>query len=195
MEIFFKITVGLLILLTNIIRGYYQNIYKTTHADKKTVKAPLREKILVAYVGISFFIPGLLWLFTDFTSFSAFPLPLWLRFVGLATGAYSIYYFYWVHKTLGNNWSPVLEIRKNHELVIKGPYTHVRHPMYFSMLLMIVGMNTAMCNGLFLGSSVVCFVVLCMVRLGDEEKLMLQEFGKAYQDYMNTSKRLIPFIY
>src|SRR5579883_1040667 len=40
--------------------------------------------------------------------------------------------------TIGTNWSSSVVVKKNHELVQKGPYGYVRHPIYTGILLMIL---------------------------------------------------------
>ena len=36
----------------------------------------------------------------------------------------------WSRNTLGRNWSSVVMLKKEHELVERGPYRFVRHPIY-----------------------------------------------------------------
>ena len=45
----------------------------------------------------------------------------------------------WARNALGANWSPAVNIKHDHELITRGPYSLVRHPIYTSMLLMFLG--------------------------------------------------------
>src|SRR5215475_4608603 len=45
----------------------------------------------------------------------------------------------WARSTLGRNWSANVVLKEDHEIVARGPYAYVRHPMYSGLLLMMVG--------------------------------------------------------
>ena len=49
----------------------------------------------------------------------------------------------WSRNTLGRNWSSVVTLKKEHELVERGPYRFVRHPIYSAILLMSTGTAVA----------------------------------------------------
>src|SRR5256885_1575381 len=42
----------------------------------------------------------------------------------------------WARVTLGRNWSDVVTLKEGHELVQRGPYRLVRHPIYTGVLMM-----------------------------------------------------------
>ena len=191
----FKILLAIIILIQSVIRIIYQQRYAVTHAKKETEKEPNREKWLVRYVAASYFIPAMIWLFTDWLEFAQMPFPDWLRWVGFLISLAGVLYFYMVHQQLGDNWSPVLEIRPKHELIITGLYKYIMHPMYSSMTLGLIGMTLLGANWLiFLVVSLATFL-LFVVRIPDEEQLMIDQFGKQYQDYRRRTKRLIPYIF
>jgi protein-S-isoprenylcysteine O-methyltransferase Ste14 len=99
----------------------------------------------------------------------------------------------WARVTLGRNWSGVVTLKEGHELVQRGPYRLVRHPIYTGMLIMFFA--TALVQ-----SHVAGFVgVLLMftgfwIKLDREEKLMLQQFPERYAAYQQRVKRIIPFV-
>jgi len=45
----------------------------------------------------------------------------------------------WARATLGGNWSGIVTLKEDHELIRHGPYGHVRHPIYSAILLMVLG--------------------------------------------------------
>ncbi len=61
---------------------------------------------------------------------SALPMPVWLRWIGVVAGLVTVALFLWVHHTLGENWSTSVETKEGHKLITGGPYRWVRHPMY-----------------------------------------------------------------
>ncbi len=190
-----KILVIVVIVALNIIRWRYQIRYHFSGREVISRTKHAREWILVLMVVGSYAIPCLLWLFTDLMDFAYAFHSSALMWSGFALGVLSTLVYAWVHQTLGDNWSPVLEIRKDHELVTRGPYCWVRHPMYLSIWVGVVGMNLMMGNYLFMISSVSSTLILCFIRIPDEEKLMLDHFGESYRQYGLSTKRLIPLLY
>ncbi len=194
-EIDYKIALTLLVLTMNFIRIYYQARYKKTHAEKQKERKPVREKILVGIMTFSLACPGLLWLLTSLLDFAQFPLHDFWRISGFLIGVYGMWLFYRVHKILGDNWSPVLEIRKEHELIVAGPYAYVRHPMYSSMLLWSVSFSLLTANWFYAGCLWTGVFILLFFRVPDEENLMYEQFGAQYLEYKEKTRRLIPYLF
>jgi protein-S-isoprenylcysteine O-methyltransferase Ste14 len=61
------------------------------------------------------------------------PFPDWLRWVGFAVGFASLALWTWTQAVLGKEWSPQLQLRREHHLVTTGPYAWMRHPLYTGM--------------------------------------------------------------
>jgi protein-S-isoprenylcysteine O-methyltransferase Ste14 len=99
----------------------------------------------------------------------------------------------WARVTLGRNWSGVVTLKEGHELVERGPYRLVRHPIYTGILTMFFA--TALAQGHLAGfvGTLLMFASF-WIKLRDEEKLMLLQFPEQYADYRRRAKRLIPFI-
>jgi protein-S-isoprenylcysteine O-methyltransferase Ste14 len=99
----------------------------------------------------------------------------------------------WARLILGRNWSGVITLKERHELIERGPYRVVRHPIYTGILAMIAG--TAIALGYFGGfvGSLLVFVSF-WVKLKREEDLMLKHFPAEYAAYQRRVKRIIPFL-
>ena len=99
----------------------------------------------------------------------------------------------WARVTLGRNWSGVVTLKEGHELVERGPYRFVRHPIYTGILTMFFA--TALSQGHLSGfvGALLMFASF-WIKLGDEEKLMLQQFSERYRAYQQRVKRIIPFV-
>lgn len=99
----------------------------------------------------------------------------------------------WARLVLGSNWSGRVTIKENHELVRRGPYRIVRHPIYTGILLGLLG--TA-----FVYGAIRCFVgvLVCgfafWVKSQTEEQFMVQHFGEQYTEYRRKVRALIPYI-
>ena len=100
----------------------------------------------------------------------------------------------WARLALGTNWSALVTIKQQHELIRSGPYAMVRHPIYSGLLLMVLG--TAVEIGQVRG-----FVALALAFTGwflksrTEDAFMEEHFGDEYLQYKRQVKGLIPGIF
>jgi protein-S-isoprenylcysteine O-methyltransferase Ste14 len=124
-----------------------------------------------------------------------YPAHPWAVAVGTIMFFAAMWVFRRTHKELGRNWSVTLEIRHQHELVCGGPYALVRHPMYTSFLLMGLGQAFLLSNWAVGLAGLIGFAVLFFLRVDKEERMMLEIFGRQYRDYMERTKRIIPYLY
>jgi protein-S-isoprenylcysteine O-methyltransferase Ste14 len=99
----------------------------------------------------------------------------------------------WARVTLGRNWSGLVTLKEGHELVERGPYRFVRHPIYTGMLTMFFA--TALVQRHVAGfAGVLLIFVSFWIKLGLEEDLMLRQFPERYAAYQQHAKRIIPFV-
>lgn len=99
-------------------------------------------------------------------------------------------------KELGSNWAHAsdYQIKKKHELVTSGVYRYIRHPIYTSMSLFIVGCELVALSSLFLPLGFLLFF-MSYVQAKKEEKILLGHFGEKYEVYRSHSKMLFPYIF
>ena len=99
----------------------------------------------------------------------------------------------WARVILGRNWSGVITLKEGHELIERGPYRIVRHPIYTGILAMFSG--TAIAMGYFGGFLGLLLVFVSFwLKLKREEDLMLKHFPDKYAAYQRRVKRIIPFL-
>jgi len=78
------------------------------------------------------------------------------------------------------------------ELITVGPYTYIRHPIYFGILLSIIGIG--LINSPYWYIVLIVVAAFFIYSATAEEEAMLKKFPKAYRDYIEKTKLLIPFI-
>ena len=115
-----------------------------------------------------------------------------IRAIGNALCAVGIAFAIWARINLGANWSGRPATKESHELVTSGPYRFVRHPIYFGMLLSMVG--TSLVIGIAGLLVLLGFGSVVIYRIGVEERLMVQLFADKYLAYKKRTKAIIPFI-
>jgi protein-S-isoprenylcysteine O-methyltransferase Ste14 len=92
---------------------------------------------------------------------------------------------------LGRNWSGTVQLKQNHELIQRGPYRFVRHPIYTGLLLLFLG--NAIMVGDWRGLLAVAIVFISFWRkLRLEESWLSQHFGVRYTEYAARTKALFP---
>lgn len=112
---------------------------------------------------------------------------------GLALTVVGLGFAIWARFYLGSNWSAVVTVKQDHELVRSGPYAFVRHPIYTGICLAFLG------TALYVGE-VRALVGLVLSAMGyklkslTEEAMMEREFAE-YQQYKREVKALIPFLW
>jgi protein-S-isoprenylcysteine O-methyltransferase Ste14 len=152
------------------------------------------EVVLLTIAGVAFFTP-LVWIATPAFAFADYPLDPIVFVSGTVCLALGLRLLHRSHADLGTNWSITLAMRENHQLVTRGVYCWVRHPMYLSLLIYSVGHALVVPNWLAGPSYGVAIVLMFAFRLGPEERMMLEEFGKDYEAYRATTRRLIPGVW
>jgi protein-S-isoprenylcysteine O-methyltransferase Ste14 len=99
----------------------------------------------------------------------------------------------WARLTIGTNWSGNVTLKENHELVVRGPYRMVRHPIYTGLIAM--GIGTALIYAEAVGFVAVgAGIVVFGLRIPQEEKLMTETFPDQYPEYRRRVKAVIPYV-
>ena len=117
----------------------------------------------------------------------------WTLSAGLAITALGLGFAVWARVHLGRNWSSRPTIRVGHTLVRTGPYRFVRNPIYTGLLIGFTG--TAIVIGAFWAFVLILFLAAAfLLRIREEEKLLLEEFGGEYEKYRGEVRALIPYL-
>jgi protein-S-isoprenylcysteine O-methyltransferase Ste14 len=173
-----------------IIRAPYQ---KTAREGQKTDQRKSRtEDILLGLLYVALIFLPLIYSATNWLAFANYNLPVWLGWFGVFVLACSLIVFARSHTDLKSNWSPTLEIRKDHALITNGIYRYIRHPMYASMWLGAIAQILLLQNWLAGPMNLILFALFYFLRVPAEEKMMLDTFGDEYSEYMKKTGKVIP---
>jgi len=159
---------------------------KTTKADPRSIIAIFMQGLAFAIawmIGRQPFTPFLLidWRAQYFVA--AFTVLLVLASLIFVTAAV---------RTLGKQWSLQARVLEHHELIRRGPYRIVRHPIYTGMFGMLIA--SSLVHGDWLGlviASIVYYLGTAM-RIRSEEKLLREQFGSDYEEYAREVPAFIP---
>jgi protein-S-isoprenylcysteine O-methyltransferase Ste14 len=126
-------------------------------------------------------------------AWSAIPLPVPLRWAGVALGIVGGGLLVWTLRNLGKNLTDTVVTRRDHTLVMKGPYRWVRHPFYDAVAMSVVANGLAAANWFILAGGIIS-IALIVVRTRREEERLVARFGDAYREYMIRTGRFLPRI-
>ncbi|MCB9852362.1 MAG: isoprenylcysteine carboxylmethyltransferase family protein [Phycisphaerales bacterium] len=171
-------------------RGVFAHRVKTVETIEKRVGGI--EVVLLVFVMIGSLLLPILYLFTPVLNFADYPPPVLAQWAGAVVLLAALWLFRRSHIDLGKNWSPTLEIRKEHRLITHGVYQSIRHPMYAAILLFSVAQACLLHNWLAGYAAFVTFLPLYLVRAPREERMMRDRFGEEYEAYAQRTGRMIP---
>ena len=161
-------------------------------ASRLNAKEKQKEQGIVIKLSGLMFIIGFIIAGLDFR-FNWFQLPIEVTYI--ASIIFIIGYLIFAEVLRENTYlSRTIKVDKDQQLIDKGLYGVIRHPMYFATILLFLSMP------LILGSifSFVIFLIyipLIAIRVVNEEKVLEKELN-GYLEYKKKVKyRIIPFIW
>lgn len=94
---------------------------------------------------------------------------------------------------LKKNWGNQINIYQDHQLITRGIYRYIRHPLYSSTILMFYGTALVYVNGLVVLLTLVAFTPFMILRAKQEEALLIAKFPE-YQKYRSETGMFFPRI-
>lgn len=129
-----------------------------------------------------------------FTPFTTFYLPLWIKFIGLASFILGCVLLMNGYYELGSSFTGGVTPKQDGQLVTTGYYSLVRHPMYGGGILILAGWSIFWSTWLGLFFSLLT-IALFNAKASREETLMMEKYP-AYKDYKSrVTKKLIPYLF
>jgi protein-S-isoprenylcysteine O-methyltransferase Ste14 len=97
-------------------------------------------------------------------------------------------------KHLGKQFRVNAGLYEDHELVRTGPYGIVRHPIYSSLLAILLSTILLPTPWRWVAVSLVLFVVGTEIRVRTEDKLLASRFGPEFAEYRKKVPAYVPFV-
>ncbi|MCY4662307.1 MAG: isoprenylcysteine carboxylmethyltransferase family protein [Acidobacteria bacterium] len=146
----------------------------------------LRPLGLAAMGGLVAFVLNPAWM-----AWASLPLPVAVRWAGVAVGVPTVALGIWTFRSLGRNITDTVVTRREHTLVTGGPYRFVRHPFYVTTALGLVANALTTANG-FIAVTGAAALALMVIRTATEEAKLVERFGDDYRRYMARTGRFFP---
>ncbi len=125
----------------------------------------------------------------------------WLRSPGIWRVAVSVAFFAlacalsWTGaRALGKQLRVDAALGPDHELVRTGPYRWLRHPIYTSMLCILLGTGLLLAAFPMLLLATAVFLAGTEIRVRIEDRLLASQFGEAFRNYQHSVPAYLPFL-
>jgi protein-S-isoprenylcysteine O-methyltransferase Ste14 len=145
-------------------------------------------------LGFVLWFGAVLWMINPaWMAWSSVALPHQWRWLGVGVMLTGCALMIWTFRSLGKNLTDTVVTRREHTLVLHGPYRYVRHPFYGSAAVLVLGMSLVTANWFFLLLGGGLFSLL-VIRTRTEEENLVKRFGDGYRTYMSRTGRFFPRI-
>jgi protein-S-isoprenylcysteine O-methyltransferase Ste14 len=107
---------------------------------------------------------------------------------------FALWLVYAATRHLGKQWRYEAALSPDHNLITTGPYRRLRHPIYASMLGMLLATLLAWTWWPMMIASLAFFLAGTEIRVHAEERLLEGRFPAEYSAYRKRTRGYIPFI-
>jgi protein-S-isoprenylcysteine O-methyltransferase Ste14 len=192
-ELLFRLIMGIILFISASISVYFRITAQKRSQDQ------IDRRLEGGFTMITLRLAGILiWLtiivyliYPPVISWAILPLPILLRWLGVAGGITSALLLVWMFRSLGMNITDSVSTRRNHNLVTEGPYRWVRHPLYTFGGLLFLSISMIMSTWLVPLLGIPTYMLL-IHRTSIEEKQLQDRFGEEYLEYSQRTGRFLP---
>lgn len=144
--------------------------------------AAARYRLLISRIFLLIMIIVLL--FSDNKVDNWSPAYNWLEFFG---------YFFGLIGVFGRIWSSLfIEGNKTQKLIVKGPYSLMRNPLYFFSFILLIGFCFFIKSILVFTTFFLIWILIYRNTMNSEEKNLISNHNEEYVDYYNKTPKIFP---
>ncbi len=194
-SLFMRISVLVILITVLAISGYYRNKARQEGGVIKRQEEGWLAYLMRIVIAIPLLIVLLLNIFYPPTmSWAKFNIPPLVQIFGLVLGFLCIPFLWWVFSSIGKNISETVLVKNEHELVTRGPYSRIRHPLYAGTLLLLISTSLVLKDYVILGYAMIGILAFRLLVIPAEEEKLLETFGEDYECYQSRTNALMPWI-
>lgn len=187
--VYFLIGVLVLLFITTFIL-LSKDLFKTGIIKVHKIKVKKKESFWVAAIFLILCVGVIIGEFIRMR-----PATDWYNYIGVALIFFGGLIRIYSRKALDRFFSFEVIIQKDHKLITKGLYKNIRHPMYLGISLILLGLAIALSSLYGILFLIIFGIPVLLYRISAEEDLLIKEFGQEYLNYMERTKKIIPYIY
>lgn len=176
-----------------LISAHFYNHKGRKYAADKTepIPTPTSFSYVYRYIQVTTILASIGSFLTDAPVFLVFHNSIFWLYFGIAISTMAIILFVTAKLNLGNHYSPCFDSLVPTDIIQDGLYRHVRHPIYTSNILLLIGMIIAS-GSMWIVLNLVLLTVYYVLSAYKEEEVLKARFP-VYQDYIKNSNMFVPF--
>lgn len=192
-DIIFRLLILALLVTALSTTAYFRRKAQRVGGDKiDRTQEGVPLMIVLRVAGLALWLSVLVYVINPaWIAFATLPLPDALRWLGFLLCLIALPLMVWMFRSLGNNITDTVQTRTHAQLVVRGPYQYIRHPLYSFGVLFFVGLMLMATNGLIVLFGALALTML-ILRTPTEENMLVERFGDAYRAYMAQTPRFVP---
>ncbi len=140
-----------------------------------------------------------IWFFPRTRRSAIIPMPaaaqIILAIVTVAIAFGSVWFCLEAIRALGKQWALQARVVEGHELIMHGPYSVVRNPIYLGMFGLLVATGLAVSRWQALLTAVALFLIGNEIRIRSEERMLRPTFGAKFDEYARRVPAFFPRIF
>ena len=113
-----------------------------------------------------------------------------LQFIGSMLVLVSFGLHIWARRHLRRFYTERVEVQKNHQVINTGPYAVVRHPVFTSFFIMVIGIF--LINPALITLAIILYTFWDFSRAAKQEEELLSKTLPDYTAYMEKTPRFLP---
>jgi protein-S-isoprenylcysteine O-methyltransferase Ste14 len=150
--------------------------------------------VVISATAAVYYVALVLWLLGSSLMEPALIRPSWPMYaIGLALSICGLGLMGWTYAVF-RSWRWRAEVEPGHQLMTRGPFQRIRHPIYLSFALFYFGAFFLLPYAVFLVHAIASFAAYDY-RARTEEDVMLDAFGDDYRRYRDRTRRYVPGLY
>lgn len=118
-----------------------------------------------------------------------------INYLGLLLLVFGMIFRFYAIWSLGKMFTVDITIREEHKLKKDGMYKYIRHPSYTGAIISFMGFGFSVNNWISLLIVTIPIIAAMIIRIKAEEKMLLEQFGDEYAQYMKKTRCLMPLVY
>jgi protein-S-isoprenylcysteine O-methyltransferase Ste14 len=167
---------------------FYPFVFRAPHGQKRqsiTSRGPTLLGLLleVTAIGLAF----------AFRLPSNIPRSALRLFAAAISGPLAVLLSWTAVLHLGRQFRVTAGLYHDHQLVTSGPYSIVRHPIYTSLLAILIATQSILTPLPWAAASLVLFIAGTEIRVRTEDKLLASRFGQQFEQYRKGVPAYLPF--
>jgi protein-S-isoprenylcysteine O-methyltransferase Ste14 len=118
-----------------------------------------------------------------------------LFYAGVALMLAGLAFRFYAMSLLGRFFTYRVAVQHDQSVVESGPYRYIRHPSYAGALITLAGFALALGNWAGIVVLLGLMGIAYAYRISVEEAALVAALGEPYRQYMQRTRRLVPFLF